>query len=209
MKFPVLSSYNRYLLVEATLVQRMGAQAQAGLKLELDRDFSSNSTALRPVFAKRLAIDAGCQNGSQTCATITALYIPQLGAGVTQAQITFTLSNSSNLDILEGLQIGVKIGNPEFVRTITLAKYFLFFISLLTGYVYYKNWKLIPINLRIVEQKLILWQSSLLVLLNDPFYATIFYAPNSLHIIFTSISTVAYYSHLLYLWLVVFEVDSS
>lgn len=59
--------------------------------------------------------------------------------------------------------------------------------------------------MRVVEQTLVLRQGILLVFLNDPFYAMIFYSPNRFHIVFISVTVVAYYCHLIYYWLVVFE----
>lgn len=187
----------------------MGVVTPQHIRLYLDRNLTSDSSLLKPVNATRLAIDTGCSSGKQDCSTITTLYIPQLGVEDMKAKVTLTVTNNTAVDYLEGLQLRIKTGNPDFVRTITSAKYFVFFLSLLTGYFYYRQWKLIPINLRVVEQQLILRQSALLLAFNDPFYALIFYSPNSLHIIFTSVATVAYYAHLLYLWLVVFEVNRS
>ena len=80
---------------------------------------------------------------------------------------------------LEGLSMRVKVGNPDFVQSITLVKYMIIIISLVCLGVYARQLKHVPINLRVVEQDLILRQSVLLIFFNDPFIAAIFYSPNS------------------------------
>jgi Wnt-binding factor required for Wnt secretion len=82
--------------------------------------------------------------------------------------------------VIEGLKLKITVGNPEFVRLITIVKYANFFLSLLCCYLFYKQMKHVPINLRVVEQSLIMRQSVLLVLFNDPLFAMIFYRPNGL-----------------------------
>jgi Wnt-binding factor required for Wnt secretion len=110
-------------------------------------------------------------------------YLPQIGVDSTNLTIDLKLQNYSDLikkGSLEGLEIKIKVGNPDFVQLITLVKYIIFFVSLLSCCLYYKQIKHIPINLRVIEQKLLLRQSILLVLFNDPLFAMIFYKPNGL-----------------------------
>lgn len=110
-------------------------------------------------------------------------YLPQIGVDSTNLTIDLQLSNYKELlakGVLEGLNIRVKVGNPEFVQSITLVKYIIFFTSLLCCYLFHKQMKHVPINLRVIEQTLILRQSILLVLYNDPLFAMIFYKPNSI-----------------------------
>ena len=104
-----------------------------------------------------------------------------------------------------GIQFEVKSGNPQQVNYITGAKYAFFSISLLSILIYYRKLRQVPDRVRVVEQTLVLRQGILLVFLNDPFYAMIFYSPNRFHIVFISVTVVAYYCHLIYYWLVVFE----
>lgn len=115
------------------------------------------------------------------CTSFTMFYVPQIGNNEGEIQVTTSIQSFKNNiegSDLDGIRFTVKTGNPDFVKPITSAKYVLFFFSLVVGLWYWRSIKTIPSNMRVVEQSLILRQSLLLILYNDPFYGLIFYSPN-------------------------------
>ena len=78
-------------------------------------------------------------------------------------------------------------------------------VSIVALGLYYNNYRQIPEEMVLVEQKLTLWLSVTLVMYNDPFYWLVVYSPNLLSVLFTAISNNFFNYSLVYFWLVLFE----
>lgn len=151
-------------------------------ELSFERKFNSEVKGLISLHQPELKAAFKCSDATrEDCESIVMLYMPQLGLETTNLQVEFILKNDTNVPNFpfKGVTFTTKTGNPEFVRLLTTTKYVLFCISLITGIWFYRKLRSIPLHMRVVEQKLLLRQSVLLVLYNDPFYAMIFYSPNN------------------------------
>lgn len=206
-----LTLKNRFLLVEASPMRsadKSSTTATGHIEIKFSRAFTNSKGEpyfREPVLKQRI----DCKRGETVCSPFTLFYIPQFteeykSSKLVVQQISFEGNPLDNLPV-ESLQLKVKTGNPEIVSVMSTTKQILFFLSVLQWFFFKRNLKKIPVRVRVIEQKLISRQGWLLILLNDPFYALMFYKPHPVHIFYTSIVSVAYYCHLMYLWLVIFE----
>jgi Wnt-binding factor required for Wnt secretion len=183
LHFSEVSKYHRFMLIQAKIIHRADIVLKPDFEFELlfERNFNSEASGLMPLQHPELNAKFKCSDGKQQeCEAVQMLYVPQLGLETTSLQVEFILKNSTtNTEFpFEGVQFMSTTGNPEFVQLLTTTKYVLFCISLIAGIRFYRKLKAVPAHMRVVEQKLLLRQSILLVLYNDPFYAMIFYSPN-------------------------------
>lgn len=186
-----MTPQHRYILIEATpkTKAKLGKESNETKlppNLSFDRTLTtslSNESKTLSTIEKKLQCNEG-RFGSPTegdCSSFTMLYEPQIGSNEGSLLFGFKVQDfdaSVKDSGLEGILFSAKMGNPTFVQAVTLAKYVLFFLSLICGIWFYRGLKSVPSNLRVVEQSLIMRQSVLLILFNDPFYAVIFYSPN-------------------------------
>jgi hypothetical protein len=206
-----MTKFHRYILVEAfPIVKENKKLKKRDSPIVLQFNRSVESTSGDPVVLHHATVNQTleCNEEGSDCASFNLFYIPQINLKAADISISFKLLNHATVvreDAIAGVDFTVKTGNPPFVNIITTGKYLLFFVSLVSVAAFYLQLRKLPAGVRVIEQMLILRQGLLLVLLNDPLYAMIFYSPNHFHIIYYSIVTVAYYSHLMYYWLVVFE----
>lgn len=172
------------MLIEARLQKKPSVSLKENLDFELhfERKFDSEAKGLVSLHQPKLKAIFKCSaDPKKSCDPIQMLYVPQLGLETTNLHVEFLLKNDTNsADFpFEGVVFSSKTGNPEFVQLLTTTKYTLFFFALISGIIFYRKMKAVPLHMRVVEQKLLLRQSILLVLYNDPFYAMIFYSPNN------------------------------
>jgi Wnt-binding factor required for Wnt secretion len=170
------------MLIQAKVIRRSDVVLKPDTEFELlfERKFNSEASGLIPLQHPRLHAKFKCSDDKQKeCEAVQMLYVPQLGLETTSLQVEFILKNATGSTEFpfEAVRFTSTTGNPEFVQLLTTTKYVLFCISLVAGVWFYRKLKAIPNHMRVVEQKLLLRQSILLVLYNDPFYA-IFYSPN-------------------------------
>jgi Wnt-binding factor required for Wnt secretion len=206
-----MTKYHRYILVEAFPVVKDSKKLKkiaAQTVLQFNR--SVESTSGEPVVLHHATVNQTleCSEEGTDCDSFTLFYIPQINLNAADISITFKLLNHAAAlrdGAIQGVDFSVKTGNPPFVNIITTSKYLLFFVSFVSLLTFIVQLRKLSAGIRVIEQTLVLRQGILLVLLNDPFYAMIFYSPNHFHIVYYSVVTVAYYSHLMYYWLVVFE----
>ena len=157
-------------------------------ELSFERSLVSKAGGINRMPSSNISNHLTCSLGkgrlildSQSCSSFVIYYSPQIGENTGDLLATFTIPSFETTvkdTDLSGIRFIVRLGNPDFVRIITTAKYLLFFTSLVFGILYARRLKLIPTNMRVVEQTLILRQSILLVFYNDPLFAMIFYSPN-------------------------------
>ena len=108
MSLPIISNYNRYVLVEAKLVQNQRGRNFTRGQIEIERNFNSSNTNLKPILANNLKVDTECIANQKNCNHFTLFYIPQLG--IDRTQITFHLSIlnlTADLGV-ESLEIKIK-----------------------------------------------------------------------------------------------------
>lgn len=172
------------MLIEAKLQKKAAAAFKENREYELhfERKFDSEAKGSVSIHQPKLKAQFKCSADPRSaCDPIQMLYVPQLGLETTNLHVEFVLKNDTTAADFpfEGVSFSSKTGNPEFVELLTTTKYTLFLISLVSGVVFYRRLRAIPAHMRVIEQKLLLRQTVLLVLYNDPFYAMIFYSPNN------------------------------
>lgn len=130
-----------------------------------------------PVLKQSLQCDAA----TAECAAFTLFYKPEMATDDANPVIQFSIDNFGEVikaGQFSGMQFQVKVGNAEFLNYIVALKYIAFFVSIVSTILYWRQLSSVPSQLQVVEQRLVLRQSVLQVLLNDPFYGMIFYNPN-------------------------------
>lgn len=172
------------MLIKAQVTKKPLATVRSDKQYELlfERKFDSEAKGLISLHQPELKATFKCSEATrEDCESIVMLYVPQLGLETTNLQVEFVLKNATTTPDFpfQGVTFTTKTGNPEFVQLLTTTKYVLFCISFIAGIWFYRKLKAIPSHMRVVEQKLLMRQSILLVLYNDPFYAMIFYSPNN------------------------------
>jgi len=122
-----------------------------------------------------------CDSDAAECAAFTLFYKPEISADDANPVIEFSIDKLDEIvkaGLFSGMNFQVKVGNAAFLKYIVALKYIALFVSVLSTILYCKQLGAIPRQLQVVEQRLLLRQSVLQILLSDPFYGMIFYSPN-------------------------------
>ena len=121
--------------------------------------------------------------------------------------ILINFLNPENLKNINTSKINTSIlvVNPEFTKYTFLIRYVFFLLSVIGSVMYLWRLKKVPIEERIVEQKMVAMLSILLILFNDPFYPITILSPNPVSSYFSVFFVVNFIIFLLFFWIIFFD----
>ena len=121
---------------------------------------------------------AKCDRKILRCGPVFFYYNPSIKAlGSSKIDLKNVKSLEDNLPI-EKISFEYITGDPKFISFLSGLKIGCFFISVLFLSFYYIKYKKVPVETRVIEQKMVLNLSLLVLGFNDPFYAIIMYKPS-------------------------------
>ena len=107
-----------------------------------------------------------------------------------------------NLTGVDKIEPEIMVVNPKFTGFSIAIRYTFFVCSMIGAIVYGARFKKIPKSERILEQKMVMVMSVLLVMFNDPLYPVTVLYPNKASSYFSVFFVINFVIFLLFLWII-------